>query len=87
MKRILALVLCLLMLVPMMASCGEKDENDKGAIIQMYLATDVFNFDPIYAYTDDAASRIMGMIYEGLFQINPDNGKVENALCKNCRAD
>ncbi|MBR6681773.1 MAG: peptide ABC transporter substrate-binding protein [Clostridia bacterium] len=82
MKRILALVLCLLMLVPMMASCGEKDENDKGAIIQMYLATDVFNFDPIYAYTDDAASRIMGMIYEGLFQINPDNGKVENALCK-----
>ncbi len=82
MKRILALVLCLLMLVPMMASCGQKDENDKGAIIQMYLATDVYNFDPIYAYTDDAASRIMGMIYEGLFRINADNGKVENALCK-----
>lgn len=82
MKRVLALVLCLLMLVPMMASCGQKDENDKGAIIQMYLATDVFNFDPIYAYTDDAASRIMGMIYEGLFRINADNGKVENALCK-----
>ncbi len=80
MKRILALVLCLLMLVPVLASC-KKDEDDKGAIIQMYLATDVYDFDPIYAYTDDAAARIMGMIYEGLFRINAKSGKVENALC------
>ena len=81
MKRILALVLCLLMIVPLFASCGNKDDEDKGAIIRTYMTSDIYNFDPVYAYTDDAATKIMGMIYEGLFRLS-DDGKVEKALCK-----
>ena len=81
MKRILALVLCLLMIVPVFASCGKKDDEDKGAIIRAYMTSDMYNFDPIYAYTDDAATKIMGMIYEGLFRLDT-NGKVEKAMCK-----
>ncbi len=81
MKRILALVLCLLMIVPLFISCGKKDEEDKGAIIRTYMTSDIYNFDPIYAYTDEAATKIMGMVYEGLFRLSP-KGKVEKALCK-----
>lgn len=81
MKRLLALLLCLVMVVSLMAGCGKKDEEDKGAIIRTYMTSNIYNFDPIYAYTDDAAAKIMGMIYEGLFTIN-EKGKVEKALCK-----
>ena len=81
MKRILALTLCLVMLVPLFVSCGSKDEEDKGAIIRTYMTSDIYNFDPIYAYTDDAATKIVGMIYEGLFRLD-ENGKVKKALCK-----
>ena len=81
MKRILALTLCLLMLVPLFVSCGSKDEEDKGAVIRTYMTSNIYNFDPIYAYTDDAATKIMGMIYEGLFRLDT-NGKVKKALCK-----
>ena len=81
MKRILALALCLMMIVTLFASCGKKDEEDKGAIIRTYMTSNIYNFDPIYAYTDDATTKIMGMIYEGLFRLNAD-GKVEKALCK-----
>ncbi len=81
MKRILALTLCLIMLVPLFVSCGSKDDEDYGAVIRTYMTSDIYNFDPIYAYTDDAATKIMGMIYEGLFRLDK-NGKVEKALCK-----
>lgn len=81
MKKILALTLCLLMLVPLAVGCGKKDEDDRGAVVRAYMTSEIFNFDPIYAYTDDAATKIMGMIYEGLFRLTP-NGKVEKALCK-----
>lgn len=81
MKRLLALLLCLVMVVSVMAGCGKKDEEDKGAIIRTYMTSNIYNFDPIYAYIDDAATKIMGMVYEGLFTINA-KGKVEKALCK-----
>ena len=79
MKRILALTLCLIMLVPLFVSCGNK--NEEGAVIRTYMTSDIYNFDPIYAYTDEAATKIMGMLYEGLFRLNEKN-KVEKALCK-----
>lgn len=81
MKRLLALALCLIMIVSVFASCGKKDDKDKGPVIRTYMTSNIYNFDPIYAYTDEAAAKIMGMIYEGLFTVNA-NGKVEKALCK-----
>lgn len=80
MKRMLALTLCLLMLVPVLVSCGKADD-DKGAVIQMYMSSEIYDFDPAFAYTDDAASKVFGLIYEGLFKMN-EKGKVEKALCK-----
>ena len=79
MKRILAFTLCLIMLVPLFVSCGKK--NEEGAVIRTYMTSDIYCFDPIYSYTDDATTKIMGLLYEGLFRLNEKN-KVEKALCK-----
>jgi len=81
MKRILALTLCLVMLAGVFAGCGKKDENDRGPVIRTYMTSDIYNFDPMYAYTDDATAKIMGLIYEGLFRLD-SKGRVEKALCK-----
>ena len=80
MKKLLAFVLAMLMLVPvMLTGCGE--ELEKGAEIQMFLSTVPTTLDPSASYTTTDQIRIMGLIYEGLFAIG-DDGKLENALCK-----
>lgn len=65
-----------------LAGCGStlKDE-EKGAIINLYIASEINDFDPALAYTDDASAKWLGLIYEGLTKIN-EKGKVENALMK-----
>ena len=52
--KVLSLILAVLMLVPMMASCTTLEGDDKGAIIDMYLTTEVFDFDPQLTITDAA---------------------------------
>lgn len=54
MKKIIALILCLATVVAVFASCGARDENDKGAIVNMYLFNEIRNFDPLYAYTNES---------------------------------
>jgi len=91
-KRLLALLLCLVMLISCLASCGnepddpnateDEEENvDKGAYIKMYLADEVFDFDPMYAYNNESAAKIVSLMYEPLFTLTA-NGKVEKALVK-----
>lgn len=86
MKKILSLVLALFMLLPLMAGCTTlvkvDDSYDKGAIIDMYLGEEVFNFDPQVSLTDDAMLRVFSLIYEGLTTIG-ENGKWQNAIMKN----
>ena len=50
-KRILALLLCAVMLIPCLAACGKKDEEnpDPGAYITMYLTDEIYDFDPANA--------------------------------------
>ena len=81
MKKIIALTLCLLMLVPVFASCAKKDENDKGAYITMYLTDPVYNFDPARAYGNEAALKIVSLMFDNLFYID-SNGKVQKSLAK-----
>lgn len=86
MKRAFSLILCFVMLAVALTGCTTLYKNedgtfDKGAIINMYLTTQVFNFDPALGFNDDAAVKIFGLIYEGLTRIN-ENGKVEYALAK-----
>ena len=83
MKKLLAIVLAVLMLVPvMLTACGESEENENsGAEVQMFLTTLPQNLDPSASYTTVDNIRIMGLIFEGLTKIDED-GKLENALCK-----
>lgn len=81
MKRVIALVLCLLMLVPTLASCGEKDENDKGAYIYMYLTDQVYDLDPARAYNNESALRVVSLVFDNLFVLD-ENGKVKKSLAK-----
>lgn len=76
--RILCLVLCLMMLVPMVASCAEKDSS-YGAQINMYLTNEVYNLDPAYAHLDQSALKLCSLLFEGLMTIDED-GDLEEAL-------
>ncbi len=84
MKKILALAMTLVLLASALAGCTtlEKDAEgnlDRGAVICMYLADEVFNFDPQTAVTDDSALKIMSLLFEGLTTLNA-KGKWEKAM-------
>ena len=81
-KRIVALMLCLIMLVPFAVGCStEGTDEDKGAIIPMYITNPIYNLDPAVAYTNDDTVKIIGLLFEGVTKIN-DNGKVEKGMAK-----
>ncbi len=81
MKRVIALLLCLLMLVPVMASCAKKDEEneDLGAYINMYLTDQVYDLDPAKAYNNESALRVVSLLFDNLFVLD-ENGKVKKSL-------
>ena len=82
MKKVIALLLCVLMLVPALASCNKKvDENDKGAYIYMYLSDQVYDLDPAYAYNNESALRVVSLLFDNLFVLD-ENGKVRKSLAK-----
>ena len=81
MKRVIALVLCLLMLVPAFASCAEKDENDKGAYVYMYLTEQVYDLDPARAFNNESALRVVSLVFDNLFVLD-ENGKIKKSLAK-----
>lgn len=82
MKKLMSMLLAAAMLVTLLAGCGSTLEGDeKGAVINIYLANEISDYDPALAYTDDAAVKVLGLVYEGLTRINPE-GKLENGLMK-----
>jgi len=84
MKKAISLILCVIMLAGVLAGCTTLEPDDKGAVINAYLTTQVYDFDPAIGFNDDAAVKIFGLIYEGLTRIN-ENGKVEKALAKDVK--
>lgn len=81
-KRVIALVLCLatVLLCFTFISCGDdRDLNDEGAFIRMYLSEPVYDFDPLKAHTNEAAMQLMSLIYEPLFYVDED-GDLQGAL-------
>ena len=78
-KRLLAFALCLVMVLPLLASCGAVDLTYKGPILQMYLTEQIYDFDPLNAFNNDSQLKVVSLIYSGLFKIN-ENGGVENDL-------
>lgn len=85
MKKIIALLLTLVTVLALFAGCGKKaDPDDKGAVIPVYLTDEVGNFDPAYGNLDDAAMKVMSLLYEGLFKYDA-NGKVVKAVAKSVK--
>ena len=85
-KRVLSLVLCLIMLATAFVSCGKKDENDKGAYINMYLTDMVYDFDPVHAYENESNLRVVSLLFDNLFVLD-ENGKVKKSLAKSYKID
>lgn len=82
MKRILALLVCALTVLPCLVSCGSKITDDNpGAIVNMYLGDDVFDLDPINAYTNASALKTVSLLFSTLFRMT-DSGKIEKELVK-----
>ncbi len=84
MKRVISLLLCLLMLVPVMASCAKDDaaeDQDLGAYINMYLTDQVYDLDPARAYNNESALKLISLLYDNLFVLDED-GKVKKSLAK-----
>ncbi len=85
MKRALSLLLCAVMLLTALCGCTTlaKDEetggDDKGAIIPMYLGTEMYNFDPALAYLNDSNAKILSLLYAKLTDIDK-NGKLKLTL-------
>ncbi|MBQ9773649.1 MAG: hypothetical protein IJW30_03200 [Clostridia bacterium] len=78
-KRIIALLLCVLMLVPALASCSTVDEDNPGAYITMYLTDEIYDFDPARAYYNSGAVSVVSLMFDTLFKLD-DNGKVKKSL-------
>ncbi len=82
MKKLINVLLVAAMSVTLLAGCGSSLKDDeKGATINLYIGSEVIDFDPAIAFTDDGAVKVLGLIYEGLTRIG-ENGKVEKALMK-----
>ena len=78
MKRVIALVLCFVMVLPCLVSCSKSDE-DKGAYIRMYLSEPIYDFDPLTAFNDADKLQIIDLLFDGLFEAD-ENGKPQKAL-------
>ena len=89
MKRLFTLLLCVLLIVPVLASCSGTDNNnkkkeenvDKGAYIKMYLTDIVYDLDPAYSLNNKSAQKIVSLLYSGLFRLD-EKGKVQKDLVK-----
>ena len=71
MKKILALLLCFIMILTSLISCGDKKEEKEndGAEIKMYISDPIYNFDPAEAYKNEASLKIVSLIFDNLFII------------------
>ena len=72
------------MLVLSLAACGstedgEEEEEDRGAYISMYIADEVYDFDPANAYNNASALKIVSLLYAPLFSLDED-GNVKKEL-------
>ena len=88
MKKILTLLLCFIMILTSLISCGDKKEEKEndGAEIKMYISDPIYNFDPAEAYKNEASLKIVSLIFDNLFIMNSD-GKIEKSLVKDYKID
>ncbi|HOJ47401.1 MAG TPA: ABC transporter substrate-binding protein [Bacillota bacterium] len=81
MKKITALLLCLIMAVGIFAGCTTLKEGEKGATISVYLSSFPQTLDPALVQLNSDVDEILGLIFEPLTTID-ENGKVVGALAE-----
>ncbi|MBQ8250057.1 MAG: peptide ABC transporter substrate-binding protein [Clostridia bacterium] len=81
MKKLICALLTAAMCATLFAGCSTLKGEEKGATINVYIGSEITDFDPALAYIDDSAVKVLGLVYEPLTRINA-KGKVENALMK-----
>lgn len=81
MKKIIALLLCLIMLVGALTSCSTLGEGEKGAVISVYLSEYPQTLDPGLVQLNADTTQILGLIFESLTTIDED-GKIQPALAE-----
>ncbi|MBE6708970.1 MAG: peptide ABC transporter substrate-binding protein [Ruminococcaceae bacterium] len=79
MKRIISMIMCLAIVVVSIAGCSTLEGDDKGAIINVYLAGEVYNYDPALNCHNSDMVKFFNLIYEGLTRLDED-GNWESAL-------
>ena len=67
------------MLAGALVSCTTLEKGDKGMAIDIYLSSELYNFDPAVAYTDASMVKVLNLIFEGLTSLDK-NGKWQKAL-------
>ena len=79
MKRILALALAAVFVLTALTGCSKRAEDDKGAVIPMYVSDYLVSYDPVPMIIDAEMVVNTGMLYEGLTYLD-DNGKVQKGV-------
>ena len=79
MKRFIALLLCAVFCVGLLAGCSNLKENEKGAIIRVALTQYPQTLDPAVIQLNADAETILSLIFEPLVTIDSD-GKIQPAL-------
>ncbi len=82
MKRIISFILSALFVFATLTGCSKRDEEDKGAIIPVYITDEIKNYDPVPMIYDAETVINSGMLFEGLTYID-DKGKVQKGIAEN----
>ena len=75
-----------MMILTSIISCGKKETENDGAEIKMYISDPIYNFDPAEAYKNEAALKIVSLMFDNLFIMNSD-GKIEKSLVKDYKVN
>ena len=85
MKRVLALALCLCFGILLLNACGLK-EDEKGAVIQLYLAEFPQTLDPALLQGNSDTTQLLSLLFEPLTRMD-DDGDVKGALADDWYAE
>ncbi len=66
MKKIISLILAVATVCCCFGACSGLSKDDKGAIVTMYLADQIYDYDPIVGFTDTSKAKIISLVFEGL---------------------
>lgn len=81
MKRIIALALAALFILTLFTGCSERDEDDKGAIIPIYVSKALGAIDAVPMIFDAETVVNTGMFFEGLTTLDAD-GNLHKGVAK-----